>query len=66
MLSGCGASQVVKDTGAGLDQLNPATQLQQDLSIKDKAMQDINNATNQENQSANQGGGDGLRGEWPR
>lgn len=51
ILSGCG--QIAKDTAKGLDELNPATQLQQGLAIKEKAAQDIANATSQENQKIN-------------
>ena len=54
LLAGCGASQVAKETGTALDQLNPATQLQQGLSIKDKAEQDINAAVGKENQRLNE------------
>ena len=53
LLSGCNTNQAIKETGQGLNQLNPATQLQQGLATKDKAEQDIANATNQENQKIN-------------
>jgi len=53
-LSGCGASEVAKDTAKGLDELNPATQLEKNLDIKDKAEKNINEAVNKENQKVNE------------
>jgi len=49
LLSGCGAKEVIEDTGAGLNELNPATQLEKNIDIKNQAEKTINDAVNAEN-----------------
>ena len=50
LLSGCGTKKIIEDTGKGLNELNPATQLEKNIDIKNQAEKNINDAMSKENQ----------------
>jgi len=49
LLSGCGVKRVAEDTGKGLNELNPATQLEKNIDIKNQSEKNVNDVVNAEN-----------------